>query len=151
MKLRWIWVVFLGILLSGTVFLPGTVFGQSHVAVVKSLTGKVNIHREEKTRPARVGERLDTGDLMVTSTRGYCGIMFTDGTVITLGPETRFRITTYVFSPETATYDFLFYLERGEAIYNSGKISNLSPESVKLNTPKATVGIRGTRFIVKVD
>jgi hypothetical protein len=43
------------------------------------------------------------------------------------------------------------YLKKGSAVYNSGKIGKLSPESVKLSTPRATVGVRGTRFIIKVE
>ncbi len=135
--------------------LPGTAdnaFGQkTHAAMLKSTSGKVNILRQDQTFPARAGMLLQKGDTVVSSNKGYAGIMFTDGTVITLGPKTNFRIDTYVFSPETGDYDFFFYLDKGSAVYHSGKIGKLSPESVKLATPKATVGIRGTRFIIKVD
>ncbi|MCG8615591.1 MAG: FecR family protein [Desulfobacterales bacterium] len=144
-------------------FLPEMVTAQPHAAMVKSVSGKVTIQRQIanqnqyknqsafQTFPAQVGMLLQSGDVIVTAYKGYAGIMFTDGTVITLGPKTSFGISNYIFSPETAAYDFLFYLERGEAVYHSGKIGKLSPESVKVSTPKATVGIRGTRFIIKVD
>lgn len=139
------WMLFLLLLL------PGAVSAQTRAAMVKSVSGKVSIHRQDQVLPAQVGMILGSGDLVVSAYEGYVGVMFTDGTVITLGPKTRFEITNYIFSPETATYDFLFHLNQGEAVYHSGKIGKLSPESVKLSTPKATVGIRGTRFIVKVD
>ncbi|HCY87496.1 MAG TPA: hypothetical protein DHV36_20345 [Desulfobacteraceae bacterium] len=152
------WILFLIALF----FLPDTAVAQNHAAMVKSISGKVSVQRQLPSQaqnqnhnteqiPARVGMLLQSGDLIVTAYKGYAGIMFTDGTVITLGPKTSFTISNYIFSPETATYDFLFYLERGEAVYHSGKIGKLSPESVKVTTPKATVGIRGTRFIVKVE
>jgi hypothetical protein len=40
---------------------------------------------------------------------------------------------------------------QGTAVYISGIIAKLSPQSVRFETPNATIGIRGTRFLVKVD
>ncbi|MCG8633502.1 MAG: FecR family protein [Desulfobacterales bacterium] len=148
MKKAWLTIISLLILLPGT---ADRVFSETHAAMVKSTSGQVSILRRDQSVPARVGMLLLNGDTIVSAHKGYAGIMFTDGTVITLGPETDFRINTYVFSPETGNYDFFFYLDKGSAVYHSGKISKLSPESVKVATPKATVGIRGTRFIIKVD
>ena len=54
-------------------------------------------------------------------------------------------------SPKNSRYEFSLYMARGTAIYSSGKIGKLSPESVKVNTPTATVGVRGTRFIINAD
>jgi hypothetical protein len=39
---------------------------------------------------------------------------------------------------------------RGTASYISGIIGRQSPESVRFQTPDATIGIRGTQFLVKV-
>src|SRR6516165_1899754 len=39
---------------------------------------------------------------------------------------------------------------RGVAAYVSGKIAQLSPDAVRVETPVATVGVRGTRFVAKV-
>ncbi len=149
MNKAWICLFFFLMLLPGT---ADTAFGQTtHAAMLKSTSGKVSILRQDLKLPAKVGMLLQKGDTVISSRAGYAGIMFTDGTVITLGPKTNFRINAYVFSPETETYDFFFYLEKGSAVYHSGKVGKLSPESVKVETPKATVGIRGTRFIIKVD
>jgi len=40
---------------------------------------------------------------------------------------------------------------KGTASYLSGIIGHQSPESVKFRTPEATIGIRGTHFLVKVN
>lgn len=118
---------------------------------VKTVSGLVEIQRDADVFSARTGTEVMGQDILVTGVTGYAGIQFTDDTVITIGPGTVFRIDTYVFQPEADYYDFSFYMEKGEAIYNSGKIGRLSPESVNLTTPKATVGIRGTRFIMDVE
>lgn len=113
--------------------------------------GEVSIKREEIIIPARPEMPLVNKDVLITGIKAFAGIMFTDGTVITVGPGTEFRIDTYIFEPQDEAYYFSFYLKKGSAIYNSGKIGKLSPQSVKLATPKATVGIRGTRFIIDVN
>jgi hypothetical protein len=132
-------------------FFPGIARVQEHAAMVKSVSGGVDIQRQTAKIRAKKGMHLAKEDVVISSDSGYAGIMFTDGTVLTIGPKTEFRIDNYVFSPDIGEYDFSFYLAKGSAVYNSGKIGTLSPESVKITTPKATVGIRGTRFIIKVE
>jgi hypothetical protein len=77
--------------------------------------------------------------------------MFIDGTTLAIGPNTQFDIKGYRFEPNIEAYEFSMYLKQGAALYTSGKIGKLSPGSVKISTPRATVGVRGTRFIVKVQ
>jgi hypothetical protein len=57
----------------------------------------------------------------------------------------------YLFNPAKKEYDFKLNLEAGTASFESGKIGELSPDSFSFQTPEATVGIRGTKFIVKVQ
>jgi hypothetical protein len=40
---------------------------------------------------------------------------------------------------------------KGTVAYLSGLISKLSPDSAHLETPTASIGIRGTKFVVKVE
>jgi hypothetical protein len=40
---------------------------------------------------------------------------------------------------------------KGTVAYISGLIGKLSPESVRVETPTASIGIRGTKFVVKVE
>jgi hypothetical protein len=142
------WTTFIFFLL----FLPGySVAQDEHAGVIKTMFGEVDIRRGQMLVTARPGIPVIDKDVVVTSYNAFAGIMFTDGTVITIGPGTEFRIDTYIFEPQDDAYYFSFYLEKGSAIYNSGKIGKLSPQSVKLATPKATVGIRGTRFIIDVN
>ena len=121
-----------------------------HAGMVKTVSGDARIMRQAAETPAAPGKLLRENDLLATGPDGRLGFILTDGTVITLGPGSSFRIDAYLFQPEENAYDFSFFMEKGTALYNTGKISRLSPESVKLETPRATVGIRGTRFIVEV-
>ncbi|MCF8092329.1 MAG: FecR family protein [Desulfotignum sp.] len=123
---------------------------QGPAGIVETLTGKVYIHRNDTLIRVEAKMPVWEKDTLVTKKNAYAGIVFTDGTVITIGPESIFEMSAFVFEPAEDLYDFSFYMEKGSAIYNSGKIGRLSPDSVKMTTPKATVGVRGTRFVINL-
>ncbi len=123
----------------------------SHVALVKSVTGNVSIVQADTTRDARGGTQLRVSDRVVTATGSTAAIVFRDGTMLTLGGGADVQVRDYVFEPKTDKYAFSLYMDKGSAIYESGKIGKLAPETVKLETPKATVGVRGTRFVIEAD
>ena len=122
-----------------------------HVAIFKNVSGDVKIVRSGIDIVAAGGTQLMREDLVVAGPNSSGGIVFKDGTLLTVGASTEIEISRYVFQPEEVKYDFSLYLKKGSAIYSSGKLGKLSPESVNINTPRATVGVRGTRFIVKAD
>ncbi len=124
---------------------------QQEAGLLKSVSGDVTIKRGESSVEANPGLQIMNTDTLITGDKGYAGIIFTDGTTVTIGPDTEFSINDYKFEPEVEAYAFSMYLKKGAAIYNSGKIGKLSPDSVKLVTPRASVGVRGTRFIIKVE
>ncbi len=139
-------VVFFALLIAFTV----NVQAEQHVAIVKNVSKQVDIGRDGSDIAAEEGLRLMNADVIITKLDSSIGIIFIDGTTITIGPDSEFRIKSYAFQPNVETYDFDVYLKKGSALFNSGKISRLAPESVNISTPRATVGIRGTRFIVEV-
>ena len=122
-----------------------------HVALFKSVSGSVTVVRSSGPVTATAGMPLYVADRLVSAADATAGIMFKDGTAVTLGPASEIELRDYVFEPKDARYQFDVYLLRGKAVYASGKIGKLSPESVKVGTPTATVGVRGTRFIVEAE
>lgn len=122
-----------------------------HVAFVKNMTGSIKVIRDKSEIISAAGTKLMRMDVVVSGPHSSAGIVFRDGTRLTVGASSEIEISRYLFRPEEARYDFSLYLRKGSAIYSSGKIGKLAPESVNLNTPRATVGVRGTRFIIKAD
>ena len=119
-----------------------------HVATLKGVSGDVSVARKDATLEAGSGTKLFVSDRIVSGTDSSAGIVFKDGTVLTVGPSADVQVRDYTFEPKREKYDFFVYLARGAAIYTSGLIGKLSPEAVKVATPIATIGVRGTRFIV---
>lgn len=141
-------VIFFLVLLAATVQADANRTEPAPAGIVKTLTGRAYIYRGDTRIKAEPDMVIIESDLFVTKKNAYAGIVFTDGTVITIGPESMFEMTAFVFKPDENQYDFSFYMEKGTAIYNSGKIGRMSPQSVTVRTPKSTIGIRGTRFVV---
>lgn len=123
----------------------------AHVAIIKSVAGHVDIFRHAQTIPASPGMQLAQADKIISGDASSVGIIFIDGTRITVGASSEVEIRQYLFAPRKSEYAFSLYIRRGETIYSSGQLGKLAAEKVKLNTPRATVGVRGTRFIVKVE
>lgn len=120
-----------------------------HVALVKSVSGRVTVSQGGTTQDVRAGARLRVDDRVVAAPGSTAAIVFKDGTMLTLGGGADVRVRDYVFEPNAGRYAFSLYLDKGSAIYESGKIGKLAPEAVKVETPKATVGVRGTRFLIE--
>lgn len=124
---------------------------EDYVAIFKNVSGSVKISRGKANIVPVVGTQLMRLDVVVTGPDSSGGIVFNDGTQLTVGASAEIEISRYMFRSEESKYDFALYLKKGTAVYSSGKIGKLAPESVNLNTPRAAVGVRGTRFIIKED
>jgi hypothetical protein len=125
--------------------------GEDHIALVKSVGGVVKVTRQQDTFEAIGGSTLQVSDRVVAAPGASAAIVFKDGTLLTLGSGADIVVRDYVFAPKDDKFAFSLYLSKGSAIYESGKIGKLSPQSVKVETPKATVGVRGTRFLIEVN
>jgi len=79
------------------------------------------------------------------------GVAFSDETLLSLGPESVLVVDQYVFAPRQGKFSIVLKMLRGTAAYLSGLISKLTPESAHFETPSASIGIRGTHFVVKVE
>lgn len=124
---------------------------EQHVALFKSVVGHVYVQRADSQLPAAPGMQLFVADRLTSDVGASAGIVFRDGTLLTLGAGSDVKVRDYVFEPKQAKYAFSVYLAKGSAVYSSGKIGKLSPESVKVDTPTSTVGVRGTRFIIEAQ
>ncbi len=132
--------------------LPGAALAKEDpVAVFNKVSGSASVTRAKTNIVAVAGTRLMGTDVVSTGPRSSAGIVFKDGTQLTLGESAEVEISRYLFKPDDAKYDFSLYLRKGSAIYASGKLGKLAPEAVDLRTPRAAIGIRGTRFIIKAE
>lgn len=120
----------------------------AQVGTVLATAGKNEItQRSGATVAVRNGSKLDNGDTITTGPAGFMQMRFSDGAIVSLRPRSVFRIDEYQY-PSSQPRSFLSLL-RGALRTATGAISNKSPESYRLTTPSATIGVRGTHFLVE--
>ena len=129
-------------------FMSSSLFGS--VAIVKTLTGKADVKRGTTTISLKVGSSLENGDIIKSKSKSAIGITFDDGSRVSLGEKAIFVINKFKVDPSKKEYDVDLDLQKGKAVFSSGKISKLSPKSVKFRIPEGIIGIRGTKFAVEV-
>lgn len=120
------------------------------VAQVKSIKGEVVVKRDKKIILLKLGSKLYESDLVITKKSSSIGIVFSDGTRISLGAKSIFSIKKFVVNSVKKEYNVDLSLIKGKASFSSGKVGKLAPESVKFRIPQGVIGIRGTKFMVEV-
>jgi hypothetical protein len=121
------------------------------VGLVKVSKGNVQIERNGAKMSAPVGAPVQTSDVIMTGADGSAGITFTDNSLVSVGPNSVFAIDKYRFDSTTHAGEFEGSLRKGRLAAISGKMVKQSPESMKIRTPSAIMGVRGTEFVVQVD
>ena len=121
------------------------------IGLVKVAKGSVQIQRGTAKIPVTVGTGLQTSDVVVTGADGSAGITFTDNSLVSVGPNSVFTIEKYRFDTTTHSGEFEGNLKQGRLAAVSGKMVQQSPDSMKIRTPSAIMGVRGTEFVVQVD
>jgi len=100
-----------------------------------------------RERTLLTGGAVFEGDVLETAPGAIAVIAFRDEGRITLQPNTRFRIDRYSFDEKAPQSGSTFFsLLRGGLRAVTGVLGRASPQSYRMNTPVATIGIRGTSF-----
>ncbi|MBF0474178.1 MAG: FecR domain-containing protein [Nitrospirae bacterium] len=131
--------------------IPAFLFAQEPAGVIKKMTGKAQIISSNQTIQAKVGSNIYPNDTIITEADSSIGIIFQDDTLLSLGPNSKIIVDRFVFDPNNKNYSFVTKMSKGTAVFVNGNIGRLSPKSVKFETPLATLGLRGTKFAIKVD
>jgi hypothetical protein len=118
---------------------------------IKVSKGDVRIERSGKVMAAPVGTVIEVADTVKTGVDGSVGITFHDNSLLSAGPNSELVVERFVFDSTTHQGEFDTRLKRGTLAVVSGKIVKQSPEAMRIKTPAAIMGVRGTEFIVKVD
>ena len=117
---------------------------------VKLVSGQAFVVHEGQRIPAAVGTPVFEQDSLATGADGRVGLTLRDDTRLSIGPQTTIEISRFVYAQSDSQFSFVLKVVRGVVAYVSGRIAKLSPDAVRLETPSAIVGVRGTRLVIKV-
>lgn len=121
------------------------------VGEIKIAKGEAYLERGEARLPVKVGMPVQQSDKVVTGANGTVGITFTDNSLLSVGPDSVLAIDRYVFDSTTYAGHFDSTLSKGTLAVISGNLVKQSPDAMRVHTPSAIMGVRGTEFLVKVD
>jgi hypothetical protein len=131
------------------VLLHGQVF-----AAIGNITEQTNaipsIQRDKQTLSGAKGTGVEMNDAIKT-TRGKVGITFKDDTTVQINENSRLVIDDFVYDPKAKTGKLAMKVALGTVRYASGQIAHNSNQNVNINTPTATIAVRGTDFTATVD
>ena len=117
---------------------------------VKVTSGEAFIVRGEEHIAAQIGQVVLESDRLKTGADGRLGVTLKDNTRVSLGPASEVRLESFVYNPSAGQMGLVLKFVRGVAAYVSGRIAKLSPDSIRLETPAAIVGVRGTTLTIRV-
>jgi len=121
------------------------------IGTIKKLNGAATFVREKTELNVKLGDPVFMKDVLKTDKSGSLGITFKDNTMISIGPNTAYAIDEYVFKPGEQKLAFVSKISKGTLNFVSGNLTKMAPDAVKVKTPEATIGFRGTHCLIKID
>ena len=113
---------------------------------IESLQGEVFAIRVDGTRVRlELGDQVFQGDILESGPEGNVGILLADETTFAMGPEGRMVLDEMIYDPATQQGSVSMSVLQGVFTFVSGQVAKTDPDAMTLDTPVATIGIRGTQ------
>jgi hypothetical protein len=122
------------------------------IGEVTQLEGNGVIDRKDGDKGIVVEKDLDVFSYDTVKTgNGKVGIEFIDATRVDVTQHSKLIIDEFVYDPNSKTGKLSLKASLGTVRYASGQIAKNSATNVKITTPTATIGVRGTDFTMTID
>lgn len=120
---------------------------------VTLVIGQAHIQRGDAIAlPSSKGAAILPGDTIQTGSNGHVHIRFTDGALVSVRPNSVFRIQEFHYNPDQPSQSTVrFTLETGEVRSISGNAAQAARERFRLNTPLVAIGVKGTDFLTQTS
>lgn len=97
---------------------------------------------------AKVDDLVYQGDVVQTGANGALSISFVDGTSFKISSNARMELNELVYDPKSTSNSMVFSLGKGAFTFLAGNVAKTG--NMKVDTPVATMGIRGTAPHVEI-
>lgn len=143
---RFPWAVAVGLL----TIVPSIAADGSSIGQIKTATAPAWVTRDGKRTEAKVGDSVHEKDVVETGASGKLGITLVDNTMLSVGSGSRLAFDTFKFDSAAMKGNLLANMQRGTLAVTTGDIARSAPDAMKVQTPSAVLGVRGTEFLVRV-
>jgi len=120
------------------------------VGKVTEMSGPTEIIRNKKSLPSAVNSPVEMNDTIITA-KAKARLTFEDNTTVNITEQSKLVIDDFVYDPKKGSGKVAMKVVLGTARYASGQIAKTNPQNVNVQTPTATVAVRGTDFSMTVD
>lgn len=117
---------------------------------IGAIKGSGVLERGRDVITGTTGVGVQMQDTAVTA-RGTMRIDFVDNTRVDITEHSRLLIDEFVYDPANDVGSLTIKASLGGVRYASGQIAKKYRQNVKIMTPSATIGVRGTDFVMVVD
>ena len=118
------------------------------IGSVATVTGKATVTRDDKTIPLKVKDDIYLNDVVQTAASSSLGLTFSDGTTFNLKANAQITIDTFVYEDGGKQNAGVFDVAKGTVAFVAAAVAKTG--DMKITTPTATLGIRGTSGLVEV-
>jgi hypothetical protein len=115
---------------------------------VATLTGNATVTRNNAATPLKLEDDIFQNDVLQTSANSTLGVTFNDATTFNLTANARIAIDNYVYEDGGKQNAALFDVVKGTIAFAAAAVAKTG--DMKISTPTATLGIRGTTGLVEV-
>jgi hypothetical protein len=118
------------------------------IGAVATLQGGASVTRSSATNALKVKDAIFKGDVLQTAVNGTLGITFDDATTFSLRPNSRIAVDDFVYQERGTNNIAAFDVVRGTIAFVASAVAKTG--DMKIVTPTATIGIRGTTGVIEV-
>jgi VCBS repeat-containing protein len=127
----------------------GTAVAAKVVGHVVKMTGSASIVRNGVTIDVNNGDNVYQNDVVQTGSGSTLGLVMIDGTTFNLTANARLMMNDLTYDATSTSNTSLFTLVQGAATFVAGQVAKTG--DMKVSTPVATMGIRGTAVILDIS
>jgi hypothetical protein len=118
------------------------------VGTVATLTGSATVTRNNTSTPLNLKDDIFQDDVLQTSANSTLGVTFNEATTFNLTANAQITVDSFVFEEGGQQNGALFDIARGTVAFVAATVAKTG--DMRISTPTATLGIRGTTGLVEV-
>jgi FecR protein len=115
---------------------------------VATLTGSATVTRNNTSTALKLRDDIFLNDVLQTSANSTLGVTFNDATTFNLTANAKIAVDNFVYEDGGKQNAALFDVARGTVAFVAAAVAKTG--DMKISTPTATLGIRGTTGLVEV-
>lgn len=122
------------------------------IGKIETVAGPVFVTRADGSRAQlQIGDAVFQGDQLETGIGGRVGLIFLDQSIFAMAESGKMVLDEAIYDAEAEAGSMQVSVLHGVFTVVSGLIAKVDPDAMVVNTPVATIGIRGTQLGIDIS